>query len=79
MTQFEKYMSSKLINERNRILDLIGTKYLRLNNLQEARNVFKTLPDTFWSSNNENYNSYLDATLSIQIFIMNIPILKPIL
>jgi hypothetical protein len=44
-----------------KLYDLLGTKYMRLNNLKAALTAYENVSDTFWLSGNNYYTDYLDA------------------
>lgn len=55
-----KYASIK--NEsQSRLYDLLGTKYIRENNLEAALQAFKNVNDTIWASEQYPYKFYLAA------------------
>jgi hypothetical protein len=60
-TPFEKYLAKECLADKNRILDLLGIKYLRENDLYNARRVFKDVSNDFWFSDKESYKTYLNA------------------
>ncbi|MDB5258677.1 MAG: hypothetical protein JWM14_3372 [Chitinophagaceae bacterium] len=55
---FNKWAYQTLKKDRDLLLDLLGTKYIRQNKLSAALEIFKQLPDSVWK--NERY-AYLDA------------------
>ncbi|CAN5379797.1 hypothetical protein BH11BAC3_BH11BAC3_02140 [soil metagenome] len=57
---FSKWKLQTLKIDLNRLYDLLGTKYIRLNKLDTALYWFQKLPESYWS-NNDNYNYYLRA------------------
>ena len=54
-SDFEKDIYSQLLKDKNYLKDLLGTKYLRENRLNEALSTFKTMGNKYWD---ENYNSW---------------------
>ncbi|MCB0429433.1 MAG: hypothetical protein H6585_07080 [Flavobacteriales bacterium] len=44
-----------------RLYDLLGTKYMRLNQLEKALKCFSMVNDTLWTSSHYQYRKYLDA------------------
>lgn len=54
-TNFEKIIYRKLLLDKNYLLDLLGTKYLRENDLNKSLATFKSIPKSFWES---NYNGW---------------------
>lgn len=55
-----KYGSIKNANQ-SRLYDLLGTKYIRENNLEAALAAFKNVNDTIWTSDAYPYKFYLAA------------------
>ncbi|MGC4101907.1 hypothetical protein [Ferruginibacter sp.] len=58
---FEQWLYAKIAGDINVLYDLLGTKYVRLNNLQHAYVAFKNVNDTLWSSSKYIYRDYMDA------------------
>lgn len=58
---FSCWLYSTLKPDINRLYDLLGTKYIRLNRLQNALATFRQVNDTLWSSKSYAYNQYLNA------------------
>lgn len=54
-SEFEKKIYKKLIIDKNRLKDLLGTKYVRENNLWRSYFVFKNIDEQYWKT---NYNSW---------------------
>ena len=54
-SDFEKNIYSKLLKDKNNLIDLLGTKYIRENNLTQAYSTFKSIDDGYWQ---ENYNAW---------------------
>ncbi|MBP6387290.1 MAG: hypothetical protein KA327_11800 [Pseudarcicella sp.] len=52
---FEKEVYSQLMTDKNYLLDLLGTKYLRENNLAQAEKTLKSIPEKYWAM---NYNAW---------------------
>ena len=52
---FEKTIYSQLVKDKNYLTDLLGTKYIRENNLALAEKTFLSLGQKYWD---ENYNSW---------------------
>ncbi len=48
-SSFEDYISDHL--DKNQLLDLLGTQYIRENNLSEAYRIFSRLPNNYWIVN----------------------------
>jgi hypothetical protein len=47
---FNKWLCSKMAEDQSILLDLIGTKYIRKNDLKKAQLFFNKIPSSFWSS-----------------------------
>jgi len=54
-TAFQKVIYSKLLKDKNYLKDLLGTKYLRENQLMNALITFKSLDKKYWD---DNYNAW---------------------
>ena len=54
-SDFEKNIYSKLLKDKNNLIDLLGTKYIRENNLTQAYSTFKSIDNGYWQ---ENYNAW---------------------
>lgn len=52
---FESEIYKQLIKDKNYLTDLLGTKYLRENDLAEAEKTFKSIGEKYWF---ENYNAW---------------------
>jgi aspartyl/asparaginyl beta-hydroxylase (cupin superfamily) len=52
---FRKTIYSQLLKDKNYLIDLLGTKYIRENRLTLAEKTFKSLEKKYWD---ENYNSW---------------------
>lgn len=52
---FEKAIYSKLLKDKDNLKDLLGTKYIRENNLDKAVATFKSLDKNYWEA---NYNAW---------------------
>ena len=52
---FEKDLYQYLLKDKNYLTDLLGTKYLRENQLNKALATFRSLPKKYW---NDNYNPW---------------------
>ena len=52
---FNKIIYSQLLNDKNYLKDLLGTKYIRENRLSEALKAFESTGQAYWE---ENYNSW---------------------
>jgi hypothetical protein len=59
--EFEKVIYSRLIEERNKLKDMLGTKYFREGRLEEAEKAFKSAGEKYW---NDNYNAWERETYS---------------
>lgn len=53
--EFQKTIYSKLLKDKNYLKDLLGTKYIRENQLNNALVTFKSIDKEYWS---ENYNAW---------------------
>ncbi len=60
-TPYEQFLAQKVAKDKNRILDLLGTKYLREDKLEEALVVFEQIPEKYWKSGAFEYDFYLAA------------------
>lgn len=60
-TPFEKYLVATVDEDKYRLMDLQGTKYLRKNRLRKALSIYRRIPDAFWNSDQYAYKYYLDA------------------
>lgn len=58
---FAQWEYSVIKKDIYRLYDLLGTKYLRVNNLNSALNNFKKVNDTLWNSRYFYYSTYLNA------------------
>jgi len=54
-SDFQKVLYKKLLDDKNYLKDLLGTKYIRENRLTEALKTFRSLDDTYWMN---NYNAW---------------------
>lgn len=54
-TQFQKEIYFKLLKDKDYLKDLLGTKYLRENQLKNALITFKSLDKKYWD---DNYNAW---------------------
>lgn len=54
-TDFEKKIYAKLIRDKDYLKDLLGTKYIREDQLNKALTTFKELPEKYWQ---DNYNGW---------------------
>jgi hypothetical protein len=54
-TEFEKTIYAKLLKDKNYLTDLLGTKYIRENQLDKALITFKSLDKKYWE---DNYNAW---------------------
>jgi hypothetical protein len=57
---FNHWCWDRLRTESMRLSDLIGTKYVRKNDWNNALNAFKQVDDTLWTSDHYAYKDYLD-------------------
>ena len=54
-TEFQKTIYAKLLKDKDYLTDLLGTKYIRENNLDKALITFKSLDKKYWE---DNYNAW---------------------
>ena len=54
-TEFQKIIYSKLWKDKDYLKDLLGTKYLRENQLSDALKTFRSLDKKYWD---DNYNAW---------------------
>ena len=54
-TEFQKTIYAKLQKDKDYLTDLLGTKYIRENNLDKAFVTFKSLDNNYWE---DNYNAW---------------------
>lgn len=54
-SDFEKYIYSQLLTDKHYLLDLLGMKYIRENQLETALNLYKSMDPTYWQN---NYNGW---------------------
>jgi hypothetical protein len=65
-TKFDIWLKSRLIAEKSKLYDLLGTKYIRTNNLEKALVNFKKTDEEYWNDYyslwniNQNGGSYFD-------------------
>ena len=60
-SSFDTWKKSYLLMQKDRLADLIGTKYIRLNQFDKALEYFEQVNDTLWKSNEYPYKTFLDA------------------
>jgi hypothetical protein len=60
-SSFDTWKKSYLLMQKDRLADLIGTKYIRLNQFDKALDYFEQVNDTLWKSNEYPYKTFLDA------------------
>ena len=58
---FDKWKYSVIKNDIPRLYDMLGTKYLRQDNLQSALDNFEKVDDSLWSSKYYPYKDYLNS------------------
>lgn len=58
---FERWKRELLIKDMPRLYDLLGTKYMRIDELQLALSNFQKVNDTLWTSKYMPFAQYLDA------------------
>lgn len=54
-SEFEEIVYHQLQKDKNLLLDLLGTKYLRENQLEKCYSTFKTIDQKYWD---DNYNGW---------------------
>jgi hypothetical protein len=60
-SSFDTWKKSFLLQQKDRVADLIGTKFIRLNQFDKALGYFKQVNDTLWKSDAYPYKTFLDA------------------
>ena len=60
-TEFDSWKFTKIITYKDRLYDLLGTKYVRLDDLENALITFKKVNDSLWKSDGLPYKFYLNA------------------
>jgi hypothetical protein len=60
-SDFEKWAYSNVKEDIGRLYDLLGTKYMRLNKLDDAYKAFKKVDDSIWNAPAYYYKDFLDA------------------
>lgn len=60
-TPFEKWLTKNVYKDRYKFADLLGTLYLKDNQLQKALTTFNTIPASYWHSDTFAYDHYLDS------------------
>lgn len=58
---FSKWQYAQVKSHTSRLYDLLGTKYIRENNLAEALKAFKNVSDSAWNADQNPYKIYLAA------------------
>jgi len=56
---FDRLFYDRIKLESNRLYDMLGTKYLRKDDLKSAFSAVSQVKDTLWSSSNYSYSRYL--------------------
>jgi hypothetical protein len=59
--KFSQWKYSKVKKDIPQLYDLMGTKYMRENKLQQALKTFEKVNDTLWTSKHTVFSTYLDA------------------
>ena len=61
-SEFDTWMKSKVVKEKSKLYDLLGTKYIRQNNLAKALENFKKVDEKYWIENyslwGNDYSAY---------------------
>ncbi len=60
-SQFDAWKKSLVLKDKERLYDLVGTKYVRQDNLPKALEAFKNVSDQTWKRNDLYYTSYLKS------------------
>lgn len=62
-TNFEAFLmaGNKIKNDQNRLLDVLGTLYLRQDRLEKALAAFEQVPDVYWNKGPFEYSYFLAA------------------
>ena len=60
-SSFHTWKKSFLLQQKDRVADLIGTKFIRLNQFDKALDYFDQVNDTLWKSDAYPYKSNLNA------------------
>ncbi len=58
---FSHWKYERITSATDRLYDLLGTKYMRQDNLNQALQAFQSVNDTLWNSDRYYYKDYLDA------------------
>ena len=58
---FQRWMYARVSTEKDRLGDLLGTMYIRCNDLKRALSAFSQVPDTLYTSASYPYQQYLEA------------------
>lgn len=60
-SDFEQWKKQNLSKEIDRLFDLLGTKFIREDKLNNALNAFEKVNDTLWKSDNYPFKTYLNG------------------
>ena len=60
-SKFNDWLYAKVKSQLPRLYDLLGTKYIRKNQLENAKDAFSKVVDTLWTSQEYPFITYLDA------------------
>jgi len=58
-SEFDKWLCKDVRKERTRLFDLLGTMYMRKNDLNSALSAFEQVDDTLWTSEHYAYKTYI--------------------
>ncbi|MGB1242306.1 MAG: hypothetical protein ACPG49_07285, partial [Chitinophagales bacterium] len=58
---YEQFLSQKIAADKNKILDLLGTMYLRQDKLKKSLAIFQQIPNEYWKGDTFRYKTYLNA------------------
>lgn len=67
-SEFEKWLMSEISKEPTRLYDLLATKHLRADNLEEAKVAYLKVDPAVWQAEAYQYNVYLDEDPFINNF-----------
>jgi len=55
-SEFDKWLKTRMVSEKSGLYDLLGTKYIRQNNLYKALESFKKVDEKYWNDYYSNWN-----------------------
>lgn len=59
-SEFDKWLMAEISRDPTRLYDLLGTKYLRADNLEEAKTAYLKVDQAVWESETYQYKTYLN-------------------